>query len=63
MGRNNKDFHQDRAPSINVNEAVNKQKALEKGHEEVPEDKFNKTYDAWKKAGDPFRKKEKNKDD
>ena len=29
MGRNNKDFDKDRIPSINVNEALSKQKTLE----------------------------------
>lgn len=63
MGRNNKDFHQDRIPSIAVGEAVRNQRHAEAAYEEVDENAFNKSYEAWKKAGDPFRKKEKNKNE
>ncbi len=63
MGRNNRDFDQDRAPSINVSEAAGKQKTLNKRREEeVDENAFNRSYEAWKKAGDPFYNKEKRKD-
>jgi hypothetical protein len=46
MGRNNGDFENGRG-SI---------------EEEVDENAFNRSYEAWKKAGDPFYNKEKRKD-
>lgn len=65
MGRNNEDFESDRYPKYSPRMLPNGHPApaLGEGMEEVDENAFNKSYETWKKAGDPFRKKEKNKND